>query len=101
MREIIWLVLVDLMGTRRGKTNRNRHRYKANSTQTPYGNKTAVCVDKGTQMTPRKANTPIKEGISKGINGFSIQTTKTSSKKKEKKKLFVYDKTRLCPAMPG
>ena len=49
--------------TRRGKTKRNRCRYKANSTQTPYGNKTVVSVDKETQMTPRKTNTPIREGI--------------------------------------
>ena len=40
--------------TRRGKTKRNRCRYKANSTQTLYGNKTAVSVDKETQMTPRR-----------------------------------------------
>ena len=84
---------------RRGKTKRNRCRYKANSTQTPYGNKTAVSVDKETQMTPRKANTPIREGISEGIDGSIIQTTKTSSKKKKKKKLFEYDKARLCPAV--
>ena len=87
--------------TRRGKTKRNRHRYKANSTQTLYGNKTAVSVDKETQMTPRKATTPIREGISEGINGFIIQTTNTGSKKKKRKKLFEYDKVRLCPAIPG
>ena len=52
-------------------------------------------------MTPRKANTPIREGTSEGINGSIIQTTKTSSKKKKKKKLFEYDKARLCPAVPG
>ena len=85
--------------TRRGKTKRNRCRYKANSTLTPYANKTAVSIDKETQMTPRKANTPIREGISEGIDGSIIQTTKTSSKKK--KKLFEYDKARLCPAVPG
>ena len=87
--------------TRRGKTKRNRCRYKANCTQTPYGNKTAVSVDKETQMTSRKANTPIREGISEGINGSIIQTTKTGSKKKKKYKLFEYDKVRLYPAVPG
>ena len=65
--------------TRRGKTKRNRHRYKANSTQTSYGNKTAVSADKETQMMSRKANPPIRESISEGIDGSIIQTTKTSS----------------------
>ena len=75
--------------TKRGKTKRNRCRYKANSTQTLYGNKTAVSVDKETQMTPRKANTPIREGISEGINGSIVQTTKTGgSKKKKEEKAF-------------
>ena len=60
-----------------------------------------MSIDKETQMTPRKANTPIREGISEGIDGSIIQTTKTSSKKKEKKKLFEYDKARLCPSVPG
>ena len=87
--------------TRRRKTRRNRCRYKTNSTQTLHGNKTAVSVHKGTQMTPRKATTSIGEGISEGINGSIIQTTKTGSEKKKKKKLFEYDKARLCPAMPG
>ena len=87
--------------TRRGKTKRNRCRYKANSTQTLCGNKTAVSIDKETQMTPRKANAPIRKGISEGIDGSIIQTTKTSSKKKRKKKLLEYDKARLYPALPG
>ena len=102
MREVIWLLLGNTVVTRRGKTKRIRHRYKASSTQTPYGNKTAVSVDKETQMTPRKANTPLREGMSEGIDGSIIQTTKTSSKKKKKKKLFFeYDKARLFPAVPG
>ena len=52
-------------------------------------------------MTLRKANTPVREGISEGINGSIKQTTNTGSKKKKKKKLFEYDKVRLHPAVPG
>ena len=48
----------DVIVTRRGKSRGGRQKFKANSTQIPYGNKTSVSVDKGTQMTPQKANTP-------------------------------------------
>ena len=57
-----------------------------------------MSVDKETQMTPRKAKTPIRGGISEGMNDSIIQTTKMGSKKK---KLIEYNKVRLCPAMPG
>ena len=43
----------------RGK--RSRQRLKVSSTQTPYGNKTSVSVDKETQMIPQKANTLLRE----------------------------------------
>ena len=42
----------DLIVTRRGKSRAGRQKFRANSTQTPYGNKTSVSVDKETQMTP-------------------------------------------------
>ena len=43
----------DVIVTRRGKFRGGRQKFKANSTQTPYGNKTPVSVDKETQMTPQ------------------------------------------------
>ena len=46
-----------------------------------------MSVDKETQMTPRKANTPIREGMSEGIDGSIIETIKTSFKEKEEKAL--------------
>ena len=53
----------DVIVTRRGKSRGGRQIFRANSTQTPHGNKTSVSVDKETQMTPQKANTPLKETI--------------------------------------
>ena len=53
----------DVIVTRRGKSRGGKQKFRANSAQTPYGNKTSVSVDKETQMTPQKANTPPKEKL--------------------------------------
>ena len=82
----------DLMVTRRGKSRGGRQKFRASSTQTPYGNKTSVSVDKETQMTPQKANTPLKEIISKETDGTVVLSVKTSTKRKKKKRLVEYDK---------
>ena len=82
---------------RRGKSRGGRQKFKANSTQTPYGNKTSVSVDKETQMTPQKANTPLRETMPEEIGS----TAKTITKKKKKKKLFEYNKARLYPPVLG
>ena len=37
---------------RRGKLKGSKQKLKASSTQTPYGNKTSVTVDKETQISP-------------------------------------------------
>ena len=36
----------DVVVTRKGKSGGGRQKFKVNSTQTPYGNKTSVSVDK-------------------------------------------------------
>ena len=91
----------DLIVTRRGKSRRGRQKFRASSTQTPYGNKTSVSVDKETQMTPQKANTPLKEIVSKETEGTVVLSVKTGTKRKKKRRLFEYDKARLHPPVPG
>ena len=85
----------------RRKTRGGRQKSKASSTQTPYGNKTSVSVDKETQMTPQKANNTLRETVSEGIDSTVVPSAKTSSKKKKKKKLIKYDKARLYPPVLG
>ena len=91
----------DLIVTRRGKSRGGRQKFRASSTQTPCGNKTSVSVDKDTQMTPQKANTPFKEIVSKETDGTVVLSVKTSTKRKKKKQLFEYDKARLHPPVTG
>ena len=79
----------------RGKPKGGRQRLKVSSTQTPYGNKTSVSVNKETQMTPQKANTPLRETMTEKTEGTVIRSVKTSSKKKRKRKFVEYDKARL------
>ena len=52
-------------------------------------------------MTPQKANTPIKETVSKGTDGTVVLSVKTDTKRKKKKKLVEYDKARLYPPVLG
>ena len=56
----------------RGKLKGVRQRLKVSSTQTPYGNKTSVSVYKETQMTPQKANTPLRETMTEKTEGTVI-----------------------------
>ena len=56
----------------RGKPKGGRQRLKVSSTQSPYGNKTSVSVNKETQMTPQKANTPLRETMTKKTEGTVI-----------------------------
>ena len=44
-----------------------------------------MSVDKETQMTPQKANTPLRETVSKEIGGTVVPSAKTSTKKKTRK----------------
>ena len=74
------------MGTR-GKPKGGRQRLKVSSTQTPYGNKYSVSVNKETQMTPQKANTPLRETMTERTEGTVIQSVKTGYKKEKKKKI--------------
>ena len=60
-----------------------------------------MSVDKETQMTPQKANTPLRETMPKEKGSTVVPPPKTSTKKKKKKKLFEYDKARLYPPVPG
>ena len=64
------------------KPKGGRQRLKVSSTQTPYGNKTSVSVDKEIQMTPQQANTPLRETMTKKTEGTVIQSVTTGSKKK-------------------
>ena len=68
-----------------GKPKGGRQRLRVSSIQTPYGNKTSVSVDKETQTTPQKANTPLRETMTKKTEGTVIRSVKTGSKKKSKK----------------
>ena len=43
-------------------------------------------------MTPQKANTPLKETISKETDGTVVLSVKTGTKTKKKQRLFEYDK---------
>ena len=58
-------------GTRERSTG-SRQRLKVSSIQTPYGNKTSVSVDKEIQITPQKANTPLRETMTKKTEGTVI-----------------------------
>ena len=84
-----------------GKQKRGRQRLRVSSTQTSYGNKTSVSVNKETQMTPQKANTPLREIMTKKTEDTVIQSVKTGSKKKRKRKFIEYDKARLHPPELG
>ena len=46
-------------------------------------------------MTPQKAYTPLRETMAKKTEGTVIQSVKTGSKKKRKRKFVEYDKARL------
>ena len=48
-------------------------------------------------MTPQKANTPLREIVTKKTEGTVIHLVKTGSKKKRKRKFIEYDKARLHP----
>ena len=72
----------------RGKQKRGRQRLTVSSTQTPYGNKTSVSVDKETQMTPQKANTPLRETMTKKTEGTVSSHSKLALKRKEKENLL-------------
>ena len=74
-------------GTRE-KPKGSKQRLKISSTQTPYGNKTSVSVDKETQITPQKANTPLRETIMKKTEGTVIRSVKVGPKRKEKENLL-------------
>ena len=43
-----------------------------------------MSIDKETQMTPQKANTPLRETVSKETEGMVIQSVKTGSKIRRK-----------------
>ena len=45
----------------------------------------SVSVDKETQMTPQKANTPLKEIVSKETDGTVVLSVKTGTKRKRRK----------------
>ena len=49
-------------------------------------------------MTPQKANTPLRQTMSKEIGDIVVPSTKISTKKK---KLFQYDKAGLYPPVQG
>ena len=85
----------------RGKPKGSRQRLKVSSTQTPHRNKTSVSVDKETQMTPQKANTPLRETVTKKTEGTVIRSVKIGFKKKRKRKFVEYDKARLHQAELG
>ena len=91
----------DLIVTKRRKSRGDRQKFRANSTQTPYRNKTSVKIDKEPQMTPQKANTSLRETISKETDGTVVLLVKTGTKRKKKKKLVEYDKARLHPPVLG
>ena len=81
----------------RGKPKGGRQRLKVSSTQTSYRNKSSVSVDKETQ----KANTPLRETMTKKTESTVIRSVKTGSKKKSKRKFIEYDKARLHPPELG
>ena len=85
----------------KGTQKSSRQKLKVSSTQTPFGNKTSVSVDKETQMTPQKANTPLREVMVEKSEGAVIRLVKTGSKKRRKRKFVEYDKARLHPPEPG
>ena len=60
-----------------------------------------MSVDKKTQMTHQKANTPLRETMTKKTEGTVIRSVKTGSKKKRKRKFVEYDKARLHPPELG
>ena len=81
-------------GTRE-KPKGSKQRLKISSTQTPYGNKTSVSVDKETQITPQKVNTPWMETMMKKTEGTVIWSVKVGHKKKRKRKFVEYDKATI------
>ena len=87
-------------GTRE-KPKGSKQRLKVSSTQTPYGNNTSVSIDKETQITPQKANTPLRETKMTKTEGTVIQSVKVGPKKKRKRKLVEYDKARIYPPELG
>ena len=53
-----------------------------------------MSVDKETQMAPQKANTPLREIMTKKTEGTVIRSVKTGSKKKRKEKENLLNMTR-------
>ena len=85
----------------RDKPKGSKQRLKISSTQTPYGNKTSVSVDKETQRTPQKVNTLLIETMMKKTEGTVIWSVKVGPKKKRKRKFVEYDKARIYPPELG
>ena len=78
----------DLIVTRKGKSGRGKQKFRSSSMQTPYGNKTSVSVDKETQMTPQKANTPLKELVSKETEGMVVSISQNWYQKEKEEKVI-------------
>ena len=72
----------------RGKPKGGRQRLKVSSTQTLYGNKTSVNVGKETQMTPQKANTLLRETMTKKLRVQLYDQSKLVLKRKENENLL-------------
>ena len=85
----------------RDKPKGSKQRLKISSTQTHYGNRTSVSVDKETQITPQKVNTPLIETMMKKTEGTVIRSVKVGPKKKRKRKFVEYDKARIYPPELG
>ena len=64
----------------RDKLKGSKQRLRISSTQTSYGNRTSVSVDKETQITPQKVNTPLIETMMKKTEGTVIWSIKVGSK---------------------
>ena len=52
-------------------------------------------------MTPKKANTPLKEIVSTETGGTVVLSVKTGTKRKKTKRLVEHDKARLHPPILG
>ena len=74
-------------GTRE-KPKGSRQKLKVSSTQTQYGNKTSVSIDKETQITPQKANTPLRKTKTKKLKVQLSGQSKLVPKRKEKENLL-------------
>ena len=85
----------DITTDTREKPKGSKQRLNVSFTQTPYGNRTSVSVDKETQITPQKVNTPLIETMMKKTEGTVIRSVKVGPKKKRKRKFVEYDKARI------